>query len=135
MDGKMVKWERGIDRIADLSLLATSSPTQATLKDRSLKYYQLNDIWQEFKIKFSVFDAFATKGDSVWFESQIHGKIEMTPTKSKKWIESKYGKDIMVWECTIKHSNDFENTEGEFTMDGGLGFEYQYLRERADTVI
>ena len=38
-EGKMVKWEMGIDRIADLSILPEKS------KDRDARHYEMNDVW------------------------------------------------------------------------------------------
>jgi hypothetical protein len=40
----MVKWEMGIDRIADLSILPTGT-TEVIIKDKDVKYYELNDVW------------------------------------------------------------------------------------------
>jgi hypothetical protein len=64
-EGKMVKWEMGIDRIADLTILPTGN-TQVIIKDKDIKYYELNDVWQQFNIRFSVFDPFGAPGDSFW---------------------------------------------------------------------
>lgn len=49
--------------------------------------------------------------------------------KTNGWLESKYGKNVETWECTVKHSNDFLNKEGEF-LDNGKNFQYQYCRQR-----
>ena len=119
-EGKMVMWERGVDRIADLTLLPVDMQQQTVIRDKSVKHYTVNDVWQQFAIKFSVFDPFGAKDDQLWFESTAHGKIEMTPTRSSEWLVSKYGKNVVTWECTLKHANDFENNEGEFIGDSGL---------------
>lgn len=127
-EGKMVKWEMGIDRIADLSILPEKS------KGKEARHYELNDVWQQFNVRFSVFDAFGDANDSLWLESPTLGKVDMKrSSKTTGWLESKYGKNVVVWECTIKQSNDFLNTEGEF-HDNGLSFEYQYCRQRGKEV-
>ena len=96
-EGKMVKWEMGIDRIADLSILPEKS------KDRDARHYEMNDVWQQFSIRFSVFDPFGDANDSLWLESPTVGKIDMKrSSKTSGWLESKYGKNIVTWECTIK---------------------------------
>ena len=124
----MVKWEMGIDRIADLSILPEKS------KGKEVRHYELNDVWQQFNVRFSVFDAFGDANDSLWLESPTLGKVDMKrSSKTTGWLESKYGKNVVVWECTIKQANDFLNTEGEF-HDNGLSFEYQYCRQRGNEV-
>ena len=77
-----------------------------------------------------MFDPFGQSEDSLWLESPTLGKIDMIRSnKTNGWLESKYGKNVETWECTIKHSNDFQNNEGEF-LDNGMNFEYQYCRQR-----
>lgn len=123
----------GIDRVADLSILPAGK-SEAAIKDKDMKYYELNDIWQQFNIRFSVFDPFGQANDSLWLESPTLGKIDMKRSnKTTGWLESKYGKNVETWECTIKHANDFLNNEGEF-FDNGLSFEYQYCRQRGRNV-
>jgi hypothetical protein len=99
-EGKMTKWEMGIDRIADLSLLPVSH--EHILRDSDFKVYELNDVWQQFNIRFSVFDPFGEPGDSIWLQSPTLGKIDMHRSKKTTgWLESKYGKNVETWECTI----------------------------------
>jgi hypothetical protein len=50
-------WERGIDRIADLKILPY---TEAEYREVTL-----NDTWEQFKIRFTVFDAFYQAGDKI----------------------------------------------------------------------
>jgi hypothetical protein len=81
-------------------------------------------------VRFSVFDPFAQKDDVLWMESTTLGKVAMKKSsKTNGWLESKYGKKIETWECSMTMANDFRNTEGEF-QDKGLNFNYQYCRQR-----
>ena len=101
-EGKMVKWEMGIDRIADLTILPTGN-TQVIIKDKDVKYYEMNDVWQQFNVRFSVFDPFGAANDTLWLDSPTLGKIDMKRSnKTNGWLESKYGKNVETWECTIK---------------------------------
>ena len=51
------------------------------LRDKNARYYELNDVWQQFNIRFSVFDPFGSPEDHIWLESPTLGKIDMRRSK------------------------------------------------------
>ena len=72
-DGQKVMWESGADRIADLELLPEITNSEAklsTLKSRpkeirnkEVKYVELLDEWNTYKVTFSVFHPFTNSDD------------------------------------------------------------------------
>ena len=64
-DEELLVWERGIDRIADLRILPC--------KQAEYKEVTLTDTWEQFQIRFTVFDAFHKAGDKI---SLMQGLME-----------------------------------------------------------
>ena len=63
-DKKLLNWERGVDRIADLSILPSTSLLNNKVFEkmvpigRSYKNVEIQDIWEKFTVSFTVFHPF-----------------------------------------------------------------------------
>lgn len=68
-------WEEGINRCTDLNLLPSAIKVMNGDLDKSFKYVELNDIWDEYKIKFTVFDPFVSLYDELWIETSFPDEI------------------------------------------------------------
>lgn len=52
--GKIVNWERGIDRIADLEMHEKKSKQKNKIEDRIHRNISLKDEWEILELRFSV---------------------------------------------------------------------------------
>ena len=61
LDKKLLNWERGVDRIADLSILPSISILNNKVFDKMVpigknyKNVEINDLWEKFTVSFTVF--------------------------------------------------------------------------------
>lgn len=66
-NGKMKSWENGIDRIAELDFL----PQRQSPETKNLRHVQTDDIWEKYKIRFTVFDPQDQPDDEMWLHPDI----------------------------------------------------------------
>ena len=72
---------------------------------------QLNDIWESFKVNFSVFAPIETHGDDMLITgsrdelgnwNKTSGPIQMTRSIiNQDWLNEKYGEGVMPFETSI----------------------------------
>jgi hypothetical protein len=123
---EMVKWESGVDRIAELRLLEEVSPpvknviqagtgsSEPFFQKKDLKHVELYDEWETFMIRFSIFYPL-DKNEEMAFTSDRTGdepiRMELTKT-AETWKYSKYGQQMRPYECVIKIPNNVSGDEG-----------------------
>jgi hypothetical protein len=124
----MVKWESGIDRIAELGLLPEmdapvrkvvslggTGSSDLFIQKMDLKHVELNDEWETFMVRFTIFYPLDQKVEEMAFTSSRTGDepIIMMPTKSPEaWKKTKYGQHMRPFECIIKLPNNISGDEG-----------------------
>ena len=95
-EGRRIKVEEGIDRIADVLLLSKQQTNQ--------KYVELIDEWETFKIHFTVYPPLMSDRDSLIIQSNKLSQLENGPllmSKVKKpidWYGQKFGEDLRPYE-------------------------------------
>lgn len=103
-DGKLVRWEDGVDRIADCEILpemTTSSGrfySHQTYPGPNVKMCELLDTWEKYQIKFSCFSPF--DDNEVVMEShtpEIENLRMIKTPRDDHWLLNKYGVDIVPW--------------------------------------
>jgi hypothetical protein len=77
-------WESGIDRIADLRILPEISKSNASyIKGLSndqttyygdIKHYEINDEWETFNVKFSVFYPIEDPNEEIYLSTDRAGE-------------------------------------------------------------
>ena len=67
---ELLKWEKGVDRLCQCSLLEEQAGSSSTLK-----HIRLDDVWEKFKVKFTVFYPIDQPGDKlqVTTENTVEG--------------------------------------------------------------
>lgn len=121
---EMVKWESGIDRIAELPLLSELTEEERqrpivfpTAADQtvakagiyradesklpktklSIKYVELNDEWESYMIRYTVFYPMDDPEDTLTMECDRTGMQVLKMEKTKEpsdWMMSKYGQPM-----------------------------------------
>jgi hypothetical protein len=103
-----VEFEKGIDHIADLDLAETD-------EDGTIYF---NDTWEIYHLRFTVFSHEGDEQMVIDFKHANEGKIETMEMKradrNDKWLWSKYGIDVVPWECFINMPNTSNNATGGF---------------------
>ena len=94
-DGGIQAWESGVNRIACLETLPSSDKTSANMP----KLIYIQDVWQEYKIRFTIFDPLYEPGDEMFLspnpDSGLSNSMQMHRTQyAEEWLTSKYGKPI-----------------------------------------
>lgn len=106
-----VEYERGIDKIADLDLAEPDFD----------QIIYLNDVWQQYHLKFTVFSYEGDEQMLLDFKHEKDGKIQTMQMKRSsrpdKWLYSKYGMNVIPWECHINLANHENSETGEFKDD------------------
>ena len=124
-DDEILKWESGIDRIADLELLPdlTKKTSDFVKKQQQMlvekvqhlenkihlvnqiKNVVINDEWETYSINFTVFQPFE---DNI-FDMRLEGNREELDLKVMKkaekvsdWMDFKYGQKIKPYDITVK---------------------------------
>jgi len=111
-NGEKVKFEEGVDRIADLVILPEiAHPSQSPdgvhkIKKGKypIKFVELNGDWEKFNVIFSVYhplvnsdDTMKIYGDQQLFKAGSHGFepiVMERSVKSKAWYNEKYGEGV-----------------------------------------
>lgn len=105
-------WERGIDRWCQCALL----PAQAG-STGGLKKIQMDDDWEKFTVRFTVFHPIDTALDRMQVQavSPVDGPQCIDLVKSNqpvKWMDHKYGQLVRPWTGTMKLSNTVSGKDG-----------------------
>lgn len=128
----MVKWEAGVDRIAELGLLpdightktaallantkgASALATKVPPKD--LIHVELHDEWESYLLRFSIFFPMDENADELMMECDRTGQQMLKMTRSQQpmnWLSTKYGMNMRPWECIIKMPNNVSGDCGQF---------------------
>lgn len=115
-DQENIQWEQGVNRIADLNILPNmvrkSKKGQRTPREvDSVKHILLNDDWEQFKVRFTLFDPKYEIGDEMWLiPDSLSGldQIQMNRTMiQENWLKAKYGVSLDLWEgfLTLQNQN------------------------------
>lgn len=124
----LFEYEKGIDKIADLDLQG---------KDDVDEIVYLYDIWQMYRLKFSVFTHIGGDTDQMVMDFKYHkgDKYEtMTMERSKNkntWLNTKYGGNVVPWECYYDMENLKNNEEGDFQEANDARFSYRYRKVKS----
>lgn len=126
----MVKWEAGVDRIAELRLLPdvgparnaallTSAKSAAATKvvATNLVHVELHDEWESFLLRFSLFYPMDENREELQMECDRTGQQMLKLTRSAQpmnWLQVKYGMNMRPWECIIKMPNSVSGDCGQF---------------------
>jgi len=98
----------GIYRVDETKLPKTKMP---------IKYVELNDEWESYMIRYTVFYPMDDSEDYLTMESDRTGmqvlKMERTKEPSD-WMQSKYGQQMRPWECIVKIPNTVSGDCGQF---------------------
>jgi len=81
------------------------------------KLIYIQDVWEEYKIRFTIFDPLYEKGDQMFLspnpDSGISNSLQMERTQyPEEWLMSKYGKPHQLWECVMTLHNQHGSSEG-----------------------
>ena len=140
-------WESGLDRLADLTILANQS------KDRhasNVKFVQLQDEWEHFTMKFSVNYNF----DDDYYNLRVNGSreelgkwkegsgpVKMDRCENARWfMPAKFGVKLKPWEVFIRLKNDLSDTNNSIRYNYSVKKDtwndecWEWEREPARTV-
>jgi hypothetical protein len=73
-----------------------------------IKYVELNDEWESYMIRYTVFYPLDDPEDHLTMECDRTGMqvLKMERTKEPTdWMSSKYGQKMRPWECIVKIPN------------------------------
>ena len=120
---KLISWERGIDRIADLEVLphVVNSKlgfnfNQVTGKD--MKHCEIDDIYEAFTCVFSVnFPESEDLSDVMTLNGKagvINSMAMYKDTEKTHWMPIKYGKPMAPWKITVVMPNTESGENGQW---------------------
>ena len=81
-------------------------PHDTPLSADGNKHVFIHDVWEEYKIRFTLFDPLYERGDQMTLipgaGSGFNASYPMTRvTEAEPWLLSKYGKSVPLWEVEI----------------------------------
>lgn len=83
-----------------------------------VRHCQFDDRWEEYKIRFTLYDPLYEAGDSMVlvpssmsFSDSI--KMERLNTPNQ-WLLSKYGGPVALWECEMSMKNMHGDSKGQY---------------------
>jgi len=111
VEKKLISWERGIDRIADLAIIepidrvpGSNRIVQRQVGDKPLVSVELEDEWEEYTVIFSVNHPSKELQDQVWLDGSITSidLLEMKRTPAEEaWMPVKYGEPMQPWKVQV----------------------------------
>ena len=137
--GKMVQWEKGIDRLADLAIcpeINIDGTSKSQTSEKSPMYKQsmkqsmgvnnqeklvaIHDNWEQIIIRFTIYTPEDGENDEeVVLNNRMGSTFQTMPMqrnpRDKGWLHYKYGKNVVPWECRLMVPNLDGNAAGEFT--------------------
>ena len=139
-------WERGVNRIANLEMMTSDIDCEKQDMDpvetpSGRAYYppsyinsiQIHDIWQEFKVRFTIYDPLYQPEDEMWLKPNPDSGITAVPmrrtTFPEQWLQSKYGKPVHLWECEMYLKNEHNDGDGQFRASCNIRFTYSYVKK------
>jgi len=130
-EGELQFWEAGINRIADLETL----PHEMSSTPNGPKHVFIHDVWEEYKIRFTLFDPLYERGDQMVLIPEAGSGLSNTYPMNRvespeEWLLSKYGKPVSLWECEIPLQNTNGDAEGQFLKNHNIAFTYTYAKKR-----
>lgn len=128
-DDQDLKWENGMNRIADLEMLASSTAKtneflvqqQKMMKERLSKMQHdinidqnqsksavINDEWESYQIKFSVYQPLEGQYDMMLEgnKAQLERVVMVQSAQPKEWLMNKYGKKVRPYEVTVRMNQE-----------------------------
>ena len=119
-EDQLKAWERGIDRIADFEIEQDPTLREAAGLEK-VNFFQsstfghqngknesvsLNDEWEILYLKFSIFTGENDDAKEMFLDLKMQQgdqlkKMSKIPRGKTGWMKSKYGKNVVPWECTI----------------------------------
>mmetsp|Transcript_5424 Transcript_5424/g.9132 ORF Transcript_5424/g.9132 Transcript_5424/m.9132 type:complete len:183 (-) Transcript_5424:1982-2530(-) len=142
---KLVSWERGIDRIADLKILPEVFTSTQQFGGPSyggqsygddfqsqrshIKHVELNDVFEQMEVHFSIFSPFMEPGEDVFLEYRgmnMANQMKMRKIKRKDgWLVKKYGQEVVPWQSQMTLENLDGDNCGQWKNDNNK-FQYCY---------
>lgn len=121
---KRIQWERGVDRIADLAILepidrvpGTNRVVQRMVGTKHLRSVEIEDVWEEFTVEFSVNHPSKDLQDVMMLDGNIHDidLLEMRRvSQPEDWMPVKYGDQIQPWKVEVQMKNNESGDDGKW---------------------
>ena len=133
---KLISWERGIDRIADLEILPSmghslnSQAYEHSTLDTS-KRVELKDEWESYTVTLSVLHPMEDTHDEMTMSGNLHNTHNVAMhrlSRAQNWMFPKYGAMMQPFECTIKFPNVEGSNFGQWKSGSGPKFCYSYQK-------
>ena len=96
-----------------------------------MKAISLYDVWESYKIRFTLFDPLYSQNDEMWLQTSIESgmnAIKMERTIQQQWLTSKYGKPVQLWECSLHFQNRGGDNQGQFLDGHNPQINYSYVK-------
>lgn len=120
---KLISWERGIDRIADLEVIPHVVNSKLgfafnQVPGKDLKHLELDDIFEAFTCVFSVnFPESEDLSDVMTLNGKagvINSVTMYKDTEKTHWMPIKYGKPMAPWKITVVMPNIESGENGQW---------------------
>ena len=165
-DKKVKRWERGANRVADLGILPDKSHSghqnkpygvnrgfkrsgsqASNLSGDSVKICSIEDDWEQFKVRFTIFDPIEENllndgeymrivGNTPKMGSANAGEMETTPPirmsrtqKPVMWLIDKYGVFVRPWEIVISFQM------GELDLPSNITYNYSKSNQAETQIV
>ena len=128
--------EDGMDRLADVEVLPevnnAARAYDINLRQNNLyKVVQLNDVWESFRVNFSVYAPMETHSDQMFISgsrdelgnwNKTSSPIQMTRSIiNQDWLNEKYGEGVMPFEASITLKQ-----QRQTVINHHFSFDYNY---------
>ena len=142
-EDKVIAWEEGVNRIADLDALpevtdkvALKNMIELIPKEFStskIKHCQFDDRWEEYIIRFTVFDPLYQPGDEMLLVPNAMTAMQTIRMERMKvpteWLTSKYGAPVPLWQCELPMKNAHGDSEGQYLQSHNVALQYSYVKK------
>ena len=146
---KVLLHEKGIQRVADISILENLAVKRASLTrdHNAARVVEINDVWEKFSVHFTVYhpiiyrdQQLLIQGNRPEFGRSI--KMERQLAHHSSWLNKKYGQEIVPYTATIEFDNSTKDSSGKplrieynYVLNAGEGPKTPDEREREPTRI
>jgi hypothetical protein len=150
-DNYLHAWERGVDRVADLEIMASTDKMGKYSKSgesfNPCEYFfgmedeqrvddfwghtkpiQLNETWEKLWVSFMVFHQALDPQDALLFTCDhigVHKRPMKMMQREFKWMSPKYGTSLRPYEISCEFDNK-DSAEGQFKSGADSGFQYYF---------
>ena len=104
---KLIQWERGVDRLADLDIIepieripGTSRIANISMGDKPLVSVEIEDEWEEFTVVFTVSHPSQDMNDQMQLDGNVTDIDLLSMQRSNQpesWMPVKFGELIRPW--------------------------------------